>query len=56
LPRPDGLVEKGTTTHSARRVSLDARTTAAVADHRERMIDRAEICRVAVAADAFVFS
>jgi integrase len=40
---PHGLVEKGTKTHSARHVSLDSRTMAAVADHRERMIDRAEI-------------
>jgi hypothetical protein len=32
---PDGLVEKGTKTHSARRVSLGARTMASVADHRE---------------------
>lgn len=53
---PHGLVEKGTKTHSARRVSLDAQTMSAVADHRERMIDRAEICRVEAAADAFVFS
>jgi integrase len=53
---PHGLVEKGTKTHSVRRVSLDARTMSAVADHRERMIDRAEICGVEAAADAFVFS
>ncbi len=53
---PTGLVEKGTKTHSARRVSLDARTTESVADHRERMMDRAAMCRVTTAADAFVFS
>jgi integrase len=53
---PDGLVEKGTKTHSARRVSLDAGTVGAVADHRERMRDRAAMCRVVPAANAFVFS
>ena len=53
---PDGLVEKGTKTHSARRVSLDAGTAGAVADHRERMMDRAAMCRVVPTTDAFVFS
>ena len=53
---PDGLVEKGTKTHSARRVSLDAGTVETVADHRQRMMDRAAMCRSALAADAFVFS
>lgn len=53
---PDGLVEKATKTHSARRVSLDAGTAAVLADHRERMMHLASVCRVAVAADAFVFS
>jgi integrase len=53
---PDGLVEKGTKTHSARRVSLDAGTVEAIADHRQRMMDRAAMCRAAQAADAFVFS
>ncbi len=53
---PDGLVEKGTKTHSSRRVSLDAGTAAAIAEHHERMMNRAAMCRVATAADAFVFS
>jgi integrase len=53
---PDGLVEKGTKTHSARRVSLDAGTAEAVADHRDRMMNRAAMCRVVPAANAFVFS
>ena len=53
---PDGLVEKGTKTHSARRVSLDAGTAAAVAEHHERMMNRAAMCRLETAADAFVFS
>lgn len=53
---PDGLVEKGTKTHSARRVSLDPRTVDALRDHRERMTVRAGTCRKVLAADAFVFS
>ena len=53
---PDGLVEKRTKTHSARRVSLDVRTAAVVEEHRVRMADRAAACRVPMAADAFVFS
>ena len=53
---PDGLVEKGTKTHSARRVSLDAGTSAVLAEHRERLMGRAAACRVALATDAFVFS
>ena len=53
---PDGLVEKGTKTHSARRVSLDDATATSLVDHRQRMIDRAAMCRVAPAPDAFVFS
>ena len=53
---PHGLVEKGTKTHSARRVSLDAGTVGALADHRERMQERAVACGAVLAADAFVFS
>ncbi|MEO1057808.1 MAG: site-specific integrase [Actinomycetota bacterium] len=53
---PNGLVEKGTKTHSARRVSLDVRTASVLAEHRERVAHRAEACRVSIAPDAFVFS
>lgn len=53
---PDGLVEKGTKTHSARRVSLDPGTVGVVVEHRERVESRAEACGVAIADDAFVFS
>ena len=53
---PDGLVEKGTKTHAARRVSLDPRTVDALRDHRERMTARAATARNVLAADAFVFS
>ncbi len=53
---PNGLVEKGTKTHSARRVSVDARTASVLAEHRERVAHRAAACRVSIAPDAFVFS
>jgi integrase len=53
---PDGLVEKGTKTHTARRVALDERTLRAVAEHRDRMRERAAFCRVPLRDDAFVFS
>jgi integrase len=53
---PDGLVEKDTKTHAERRVSLDARTLATLADHRQRMAERAAVCGTSLAANAFVFS
>ena len=53
---PNGLVEKDTKTHSARRVSLDPRTTQIVTDHHQRMKDRAATCRIVLPGDAFVFS
>ncbi|MEM8621488.1 MAG: site-specific integrase [Actinomycetota bacterium] len=53
---PNGLVEKGTKTHSARRVSLDVGTASVLAEHRERVAHRAAACRVSIAPDAFVFS
>jgi integrase len=53
---PNGLVEKDTKTHSARRVSLDPRTTQIVTDHHQRMKDRAATCRLVLPSDAFVFS
>jgi integrase len=53
---PDGLVEKGTKTHTTRRVALDDRTLRAVAEHRDRMRQRAALCRVPLRDDAFVFS
>lgn len=37
-------------------MSLDAGTAAVLADHRKRIAHLAAMCRVAVAADAFVFS
>jgi hypothetical protein len=53
---PDGLVEKGTKTHTARRVALDEHTLRAVAEHRDRMGERPASCRVQLRDDAFVFS
>ena len=53
---PDGLVEKGTKTHAARRVALDDRTVEIIRAHRARMTERAVMCRVELADDSFVFS
>ncbi len=53
---PDGLVEKDTKSHAARRVALDSRTVGLVRAHRERMAERAELFRVALTARSFVFS
>ena len=53
---PDGLVEKDTKTHSARRVSLDARTVAVLREHLDRVSGRAVACRVELAGRSFVFS
>jgi integrase len=53
---PDGLAEKDTKTHAVRRVALDATTMSALADHRARMLARAQMCATELGADAFVFS
>lgn len=53
---PDGLVEKDTKTHAARRVSLDARTIGLLSEHHQRMVERAAMCRMVLASDAFIFS
>ncbi len=53
---PDGLVEKDTKTHQARRVALDSDTTRRLATHREEVIERAEACYTSLADDGFVFS
>lgn len=52
----DGLVEKGTKTHQARRVALDASTAAALAVFQTTHRARAELCGTVLAADAFVFA
>jgi integrase len=41
---PDGLVEKDTKTHQARRVTLDATTAAALVRHRTASAHRAKAC------------
>jgi integrase len=51
-----GLVEKDTKTHSSRRVSLDAGTAAVMAEHRQKMLARAEVCGAELLGDGFVFS
>lgn len=53
---PKGLVEKDTKTHAARRVSLDARTVELLSEHHQRMVERAAMCRLVLASDAFIFS
>jgi integrase len=52
----DGLVEKDTKTHAARRVSLDATTVAAMTAHRARAEERARLCEHELDRRAFVFS
>lgn len=43
---PDGLVEKDTKTHQARRVTLDSATVAVLAAHYEHAVQRAQIAQV----------
>ncbi|HVM36261.1 MAG TPA: tyrosine-type recombinase/integrase [Actinomycetota bacterium] len=52
----NGLVEKDTKTHAARRVSLDPTTVAAMVAHRSRALERAQLCGVQLEDGAFVFS
>ncbi|MEA2686879.1 MAG: integrase [Actinomycetota bacterium] len=52
----DGLVEKDTKTHAARRVSLDPTSVAAVAAHRARAVERARVGEHELDERAFVFS
>ena len=53
---PDGLVEKDTKTHAARRIALDRGTLEVLRAHRERCDSVAAACGVVLAKDAFVFS
>jgi integrase len=53
---PNGLIEKDTKTHQARRVALDASTVEALIGHREAAEERASVCGVVLVDDAFVFS
>jgi hypothetical protein len=51
---PDGLVEKDTKTHQARRVTLDETTACALTRHRTAVADRAKACGTTVRRDAAV--
>jgi hypothetical protein len=53
---PDGLVEKDTKTHQARRVTLDSATVAVLAAHRERAEYRARLAQVELPPGALLFS
>ena len=53
---PDGLVEKDTKTHQARRVTLDHTTGAALAVHGAAAADRATACGRTLALEALLFS
>ena len=52
----DGLVEKDTKTHQARRVALDATTVGLLVEHRRLAAALADDCAVDLPASAFVFS
>lgn len=52
----DGLVEKDTKTHAARRVSLDPTCAAAMRAHRARAVERARLAECELSPLAFVFS
>lgn len=49
-------VAKGTKTHAVRRIALDGETVARLRAHHAAMLERAELCGVELATDAFVFS
>lgn len=51
-----GIVVKETKTDRVRRVAIDSATASVLADYRVAMEERAQICGLAVVADAFVFS
>jgi integrase len=53
---PDGLVERGTKTHAARRIALDAATLDVLARQRRRGVEQALQCGVHLADDARIFS
>ena len=53
---PNGLVEKDTKTHAARRGALDDRALVVLADHAKHMHANAAACRITLAENAFVFS
>ncbi len=52
----EGVVVKETKTDRLRRVAIDASTADVLASHRSAMEERARVCGVALARDAFLFS
>jgi integrase len=52
----DGMVERGTKTHAARRIALDGYTVAALSEHRRLAAERANQCGLVLPDDARVFS
>lgn len=53
---PDGVVEKGTKTHSIRRIALDAGTVSVLRQHRERAETAASKAGLRVGDGAFMFT
>jgi integrase len=51
-----GTIVKDTKTHAARRIALDPATLECLAQHRERVEERARLCEVALEADGYVFT
>ena len=52
----DDLIEQGTKTHQSRRISLDARTVAALRAHEDEMAERARAASTVITSEGFVFS
>jgi len=50
------LIEKDTKTHAARPISIDPGTVKLLKAYRKKIVDRAKLCGVDLAADAFVLS
>jgi integrase len=53
---PQGMVEKDTKTHAARRIAIDEHTAQLLNAHHEKMRARAALCRAALREDGYVFS
>jgi integrase len=51
-----GTIEKDTKTHAARRIAIDADTVEVLVRQRERLEERARVCEVVLAPDAYVFT
>ena len=53
---PDGLVEKDTKSHAARRIALDDTALAVLADHEAHLRANAAACGITLGGNGFVFS